>query len=348
MFKQEKSGILSNLSYRRTGILACSSILLLFLLGGLVRVTGSGMGCPDWPRCFGMMAPPTCACQLPSNYQQIFLEKRIKKVERFAKMMDKFGFHHKANQIRQDQSILLPEEFNAAKAWIEYINRIFGVLAGIFSLAFVVIAIAGRQKPAVILFSLLGLLFLVINAWIGSIVVATNLLPGLVSVHFLFSFLCVFMFIMAMHRSMPLGKANGRELGKGPMISLLLLLFVEIFLGTMAREMVEVKVAQHNLVLEGMLDFKGMGFKFAIHRFLPAAIFCLSALYAYRFRSMKWLKNRFIWVAALAFIQICFGAFNIVFVLPAVPQVGHIVLGSIMPVLIFYYILTSRSPEITA
>ncbi|MEI6541738.1 MAG: COX15/CtaA family protein, partial [Planctomycetota bacterium] len=60
------------------------NVFLLFFLGGLVRATGSGMGCPDWPKCFGLWAPPNCECKLPANYQEIYLQKRLQKVERFA------------------------------------------------------------------------------------------------------------------------------------------------------------------------------------------------------------------------------------------------------------------------
>ncbi len=34
------------------------SVFLLVILGGVVRVTGSGLGCPDWPLCYGKVLPP--------------------------------------------------------------------------------------------------------------------------------------------------------------------------------------------------------------------------------------------------------------------------------------------------
>ena len=44
--------------YRRVAYATLASLTVIVLTGAAVRLTGSGLGCPDWPKCYGSALPP--------------------------------------------------------------------------------------------------------------------------------------------------------------------------------------------------------------------------------------------------------------------------------------------------
>ena len=342
--------------YRRIGLLACSSVFLLFLLGGLVRATGSGMGCPDWPKCFGLLAPPTCDCDLPANYQQVFLEKRLKKVDRFANFLDRVGMETSANRLRRDPSIRVPESFNPLKAWIEYINRLFGVLSGLFGFAWFLLVWIKKELNPYRWWVVFGFFFLLVNAWLGSLVVATNLIPGIVSLHYLLSFVCLFAMIYAYHLKVRLGWISRLETdassaaakqNRRHAIWFWLISWTVVTLGTWSREQVEFLKFSNALTSSqtGTLNLEGMGWMFVIHRYVPVLLFLylVHRIYKQFVSGVVAQRGPEFMLAAVALLQILLGAIQVMYVLPVWSQVLHIVLGSAFVTLGFLWAISENS-----
>src|ERR1700748_5461 len=167
--------------FRKINLLSVILLFVLILAGGVVRSTGSGMGCPDWPKCFGGYIPPTTASDLPANYKQKYVAERVAKNQRFANTLDVFGYSDLAKRIREDKSILVPEEFNAAKTWTEYVNRLIGVISGLFLLLTAIFSFSYRAESKLIPFlSILNLIMVGFQGWLGGIVVSTNLVAWVV------------------------------------------------------------------------------------------------------------------------------------------------------------------------
>ena len=159
--------------FRRLGILTIFAVYFVILVGGIVRASGAGMGCPDWPTCFGQWVPPTAESQLPTNYHEIYAAR---------------GYEN--------------TQFNPVKTWTEYTNRLVGVTIGflIFLTAWSSRIYLKTDKTTFYL--ALSAFFLVgFQGWLGSAVVASNLKPLMITLHMLLALLIVALLIYAISRS---------------------------------------------------------------------------------------------------------------------------------------------------
>ena len=168
------------------------SIFLIVVAGGVVRMTGSGMGCPDWPKCFEQYIPPTDVSQLPENYKDIYAAKREKQIHRFTDMLEKMGMEEKAIQLRNDRSLLEEQDFNAFNTWTEYVNRLIGAISGIFVFAVFLLSFRRFKKAKwLVVLSGFQVVLMGFQAWMGAMTVATNLTPWVLTTHMLLAILII-------------------------------------------------------------------------------------------------------------------------------------------------------------
>lgn len=326
-------------SYRRLSGITVVAVYFLILIGGIVRSTGSGMGCPDWPKCFGSVIPPTSVDQLPSNYQEIYLQKRLAKNDRFVATLYKLGFEETANQLANDKSIQVEEEFNATKTWIEYINRLIGVVIGLLILATLVKSFSlWSQDKWISVTAFVALVLVAFTGWIGSIVVSTNLLAWMITVHMLLALALVAVLLYSHRRAARLLiERKSTNLLPKKIFGLLLfatgLMLVQVVLGTQVREGIDrVSFALGNMLREEWVG--KVGLVFLVHRSFSLVLLAVHAIYfvwSFKFSSRN--TSISFWNQSLLFllvVEIASGVGMAYFGLPAYLQPIHLLFGSMI------------------
>lgn len=327
--------------------------MVVILAGGVVRSTGSGMGCPDWPKCFGQYIPPTDVSQLPADYQQKYVAERLAKNERFAKYLEHMGKMELAQKIRNDKSIAQPEVFNAAKTWTEYVNRLSGATLGICMVLTAIFSFAYRKSAKrVVVLSILNVLIVVYQAWLGSVVVSTNLTQGIVTAHMLLAILLLMLGIYTYHYTKQLHRENSvimYRIGwlKGFLIITMAINLIQIVLGTEVREHID-GIAKALLFADRASWVGQVGALFSFHRDI-ALLVMLSNIIVY-----KMVIDRFSGKAAplstaramigVLCVQLFSGFLLAYFSLPPYAQAVHILFSMILFSLQYYlYLLVYRT-----
>jgi cytochrome c oxidase assembly protein subunit 15 len=328
--------------FRRLSATTVIAVYLLILVGGIVRSTGSGMGCPDWPKCFGSWIPPTEVSQLPFDYKDIYAQQRADKNVKFVSYLTAFGFEDLADQIKNDPDILKEDDFNAVKTWTEYINRLIGAVIGLLIFGTFIMSLRyWKVNRTITVLSFLAFILVGVQGWIGSIVVSTNLLQWMITIHMLLALVIVCLLIYVYFRAKAVTElviVNRKRVSIFLMITIFLTL-IQVVLGTQVREALD--VLSESLNRSEWIE--NLGIQFKIHRsfslvLIAAHFYVIRLLY-----QIKELPKSFriligVLIASLG-IEVASGVIMAYFGVPAAAQPIHLLLGTLIVGLQYYVLL---------
>lgn len=240
--------------YQKLSIATVIATLFLIFVGGLVRAAGAGLGCPDWPTCFGMWIPPTTADALPSGYDAA--------------------------------------QFNVMHTWLEYVNRLTGVIIGLLITATFFFSFRYWKKDRVIpIASGLAFLLVLFQGWLGGQVVRTGLSEGLITLHMMLAMVIVTVLLFTAFRvtgnrlNLILDNNTVKRSLLWTGVILLMVTLIQLVLGTQVREMVDViKNMPSPLPREEWIHALD-GWLYPVHRSFSWAILVISIL-------LFWLNRR--------------------------------------------------------
>jgi cytochrome c oxidase assembly protein subunit 15 len=278
-------------SFQRLALWTTATTYFLILVGGLVRASGAGLGCPDWPRCFGGWIPPASAADLPPQFD--------------------------------------PALFNPALMWTEYLNRLLGVAVGFLILATTISAWRHhRREPRILWTTIAAFLLVGFEGWLGGRVVAHGLAAWIVTAHLIVALVIVQLLLYATVEATR--KAKGRTLkaeGRAALV-LIAITLVQIAFGTQVRSGVDAALdagVARDLALGtvGRLDYLHRDLAFVV--FLGATLLMLW-LFSRRSPLVRWSFVVFF----LALLQIALGIFMAYGSLLPAAQVLHLTLASLL------------------
>lgn len=291
-------------------------ILTFFVIiaGGVVRTTQSGMGCPDWPRCFGKWIPPSNASQLPADF------------EKYLKAQD------------------IDHTFNVYHTWIEYLNRLAGVLLGLFALVqfWLLFKKKEEQKIAYRLASAF-LAVVIVTGLIGALVVKLNLANLSVSLHLFFALILIqIQLALFMSLTERLFQKTAGTKKRKVLFILLMIIFIQFILGTSVRIYVDdVSKALHFEQREAWLA--KLPLAFIIHRTFSWVVLLAVIYTSWYCKKVVSLKLALQKLTGIILLSMTTGIILYYADMPAIAQPIHLFLATLAVTQTMFIILNTKN-----
>lgn len=322
-------------------LVSCGLILiyLIIIAGAVVRMTGSGMGCPDWPKCFGYYIPPTQLKQVQwkpkHSYQKgafIVHQNQLFKANNNLTSQDNFNPNQWSKYTKHNYS-----NFNALHTWIEYINRLVTVLSGIpILIMFICSWFFYKKDKRIAWVSLSVVIAMLIQAILGKLVVDTNLLPWRITVHMFVAFVIVAQMIYLRYIAVEDISNNKIFIPKNNNLKLLVatvvgLTLIQVVLGTQVRQFVDYQIKSLGENGNASQWLAHPTITFYVHRSFSILIFIVNILLWIKAKSLNIINHILIKSnIVLIVMEILTGILMYYFDFPFLSQPLHLVLASLL------------------
>lgn len=331
-------------TFSKIAKIALVLVYLVIIAGALVRMTGSGMGCPDWPKCFGYYIPPTDEKELlwSTNHeykkgQVIIMDKKLLVAKQDFKTDVNFEPSNWEAYTKHDYAI-----FNVYHTWTEYLNRLCGALAGLGCLAMAIYSLyMSRKSKKIPVLSWLVVFGMGFQAWLGATVVYSVLNPLKITVHMLVALLIVALILYIIHLASP--KNNNRSYFKSIHYALYISLFftlIQVVLGTQVREFVDHQVKDG--ITNSMEWLKNPTLDFYIHRSFSILVMALNIWIFVKIKRLNLGLNKIKWVLGMLLMEVFSGMLMFYNHFPFGSQTVHLLIASILFGLQYYLILETK------
>lgn len=313
-----------------------ASLILVYTVitaGAIVRVTGSGMGCPDWPKCFGYLIPPTQRKQLDwkPNHQYnkgevIIIEKSLYVAKHDFTSSRKYSNTNWEPYTKHDYA-----HFNAFHTWVEFINRLSGVLAGLTTLVVGVLSFGYWKKKKIIpVLSFLVILGMGFQAWLGKVVVDSNLLPTKISMHMIMALFIVILlvYLYAYTNNKAIASKHSSTLKLFGIIALILT-SIQIGMGIQVRQFIDNQIDLYGYN-QKTLWLNSAPLKFYAHRSFSLLVIFINGYLFYRIRKLNISIPIINWILLIIGIEICTGILMYNFDFPLASQPIHLLFASLL------------------
>jgi cytochrome c oxidase assembly protein subunit 15 len=325
-------------------------MFLIIIAGSFVRITGSGMGCPDWPKCFGYYIPPTDVSTVSleegrsyTKGQMVIYHDTLWITEQNFTFTSDFWNTNSGNEaVLKVYPKHQYAEFNVFHTWIEYINRLLTGLLGLPILVMAFLSMLYYKKSNdywPVLYSVFAIVMILFEAWLGKMVVDKNLNTSTITLHMVGSLGILLSLLFLIRRTSEKATYQIPAVLRKALSFFFIIHLVQLLLGTQVRESVDLLLENgvgRNILIENL----PVGFK--IHRSFSILIVILATLMYLQYKRLEIKPSKFNYLFVVLGFEILFGLSLAYLGLPAFLQPLHLLFSIILFALSGMLLLESR------